>query len=64
MRPINYSSSEPVKTYNEEKQERFAQWDSEISDLIAKIKGSSLRGEDKDLALKKLMASAINAQEI
>lgn len=41
--------------YSEEKEKLEKGWESEMLDLIAKVKGSSLNKEDKNKALDKLL---------
>ncbi len=55
MRPSSHSSSSFVPTYADERDKQIKNWLSEQEDLLAKIKGSSLKQADKDEALKQLL---------
>jgi hypothetical protein len=53
MRPISHSRTEPI-SYEQEVINMTKLWESEISDTVAKIKGSSLKPEDKTKILNKI----------
>ena len=44
-----------LSSYSEEKEKLEKGWESEMLDLVAKVKGSSLKKEDKSKALDKLL---------
>lgn len=46
---------EDLSGYSEEKEKLEKGWESEMLDLVAKVKGSSLKKEDKSKALDKLL---------
>ena len=56
MRPssMSYTSSN-VKTYEKELAEREESWKSELTDLLAKVKGSSIKGSDKRRIINELL---------
>lgn len=54
MRPSSYNYYAKIPTYAEEKDKLLKGWKSEVDEVIAKIKGSSLNESDKRQALKEI----------
>lgn len=62
MRPSSNSFiSNFVPTYESELQDREKSWKSELTDLVSKVKGSSLKDHDKERIVKELIIELTKA---
>lgn len=54
MRPSSTSRSSHTPSYAEERDKQISSWLSEVEDVLAKIKGSSLTDFDKKSAMQQV----------
>ena len=60
MRTYNGNSCSQVKSYEEEKEKDIKRYNSDFNDLIAMLKGSSLKKSDLVIILKTYISELVN----